>query len=363
MSIEVGVWRIDQGARLISLSGMDLEERLQQLVVNDISVVDPELMVIGREVTTPGGRIDVLAIDQNGNLAVVELKRDRTPREVVAQILDYASWVHGLTTLQIQDTFSDYQERYPASNGPVGINEALLSRFGSNPVELNASHRLIIVAAGLDPATERIVTYLREQFDMDINAVLFRVFVDDDRQYVTRAWLDDSGLFDDDEGPKSSTRRQWNGEFYVNFEEGDHRSWSDAMKHGFVSAGGGERYKRHMEKLSMGSLVWAYVPGKGYVGYGRVTAPAVRYDQFTVRIDDENIPITEAKEKGHLEAENPADVGYSQYFVRVEWVKAVSAGQAVREPGFFSNPNTVCAPTSEKWQFTIDFLKRRWSIQ
>ena len=120
MSIEVGIWRIDEGAQPISLSGMDLENRLQQMVVNDISIVDPQLMVIGREVTTPGGRIDVLAIDQNGNLAVVELKRDRTPREVVAQILDYASWVQDLTTLQIQDTFADYQERYPVSSGTNG---------------------------------------------------------------------------------------------------------------------------------------------------------------------------------------------------------------------------------------------------
>jgi hypothetical protein len=28
-----------------------------------------------------------------GRIHVIELKRDRTPREVVAQILDYGSWV------------------------------------------------------------------------------------------------------------------------------------------------------------------------------------------------------------------------------------------------------------------------------
>ena len=118
-----------------------------------------------------------------------------------------------------------------------------------------------------------------------------------------------------------------------------------------------------MEKLSLGSLVWAYVPGRGYVGYGRVTRSAVLYDQFTIKVEDDHIPITEAKEGGYLKAENPADVGYNQYFVGIEWIKAVDIGQAVKEPGFFSNPNTVCEPTSEKWQFTTDFLKRRWSIQ
>src|SRR3546814_10552761 len=59
---------------------------------------------IGREVTIEnGGRIDILAIDREGDLSIIELKRDRTPREVIAQVLDYASWVAGLTTKQVHD--------------------------------------------------------------------------------------------------------------------------------------------------------------------------------------------------------------------------------------------------------------------
>ena len=50
--------------------------------------------MIGREVETDfGGSIDILCIDAEGDLVIVELKRDRTPREVTAQALDYASWV------------------------------------------------------------------------------------------------------------------------------------------------------------------------------------------------------------------------------------------------------------------------------
>jgi RecB family endonuclease NucS len=60
-----------------------------------------EILVIGRQVASDfGGRIDLLGIDADGNLVIVELKRDRTPREIVAQVLDYASWVAGLTTRQ-----------------------------------------------------------------------------------------------------------------------------------------------------------------------------------------------------------------------------------------------------------------------
>jgi RecB family endonuclease NucS len=53
-----------------------------------------DLLIIGRDVTTTyGGSIDLLGIDAEGNLAILELKRDRTPRDIIAQVLDYASYV------------------------------------------------------------------------------------------------------------------------------------------------------------------------------------------------------------------------------------------------------------------------------
>lgn len=55
------------------------------------------LLVIGRQVRTPHGKfIDLLAMDAEGNLRVLENKRDKTPRDVVAQVLDYGSWVSTL---------------------------------------------------------------------------------------------------------------------------------------------------------------------------------------------------------------------------------------------------------------------------
>ncbi len=33
---------------------------------------------------------DLLGLDKDGNIVIVELKRGKTPREVVAQLLEYA---------------------------------------------------------------------------------------------------------------------------------------------------------------------------------------------------------------------------------------------------------------------------------
>ena len=99
MPDEVRLWQIgpDNSLREIERAALDLETRLQEWLARDISVLDPDLLVIGREVETDfGGYIDLLCIDSAGDLVVIELKRDRTPREITAQVLDYGSWVDGL---------------------------------------------------------------------------------------------------------------------------------------------------------------------------------------------------------------------------------------------------------------------------
>ena len=59
MSIEVAIWRIDEGLHPVSLDGMDYEQRLQDVIAADLSIVDPNLMVIGREVSTPYGGVSI----------------------------------------------------------------------------------------------------------------------------------------------------------------------------------------------------------------------------------------------------------------------------------------------------------------
>lgn len=49
--------------------------------------------MLDRQVETDYGTfIDILALDGEGVRHVIELKRDKTPRDIVAQALDYGSW-------------------------------------------------------------------------------------------------------------------------------------------------------------------------------------------------------------------------------------------------------------------------------
>src|SRR5699024_7131206 len=105
MPVEMGIWRIDgEGPRRLTASRLPSEATLENFLEQDPALLGTKLLVIGRQVRTPYGKfLDLLAIDADGNLHVLELKRDRTPREVVAQVLDYGSWVSTLGRDEIID--------------------------------------------------------------------------------------------------------------------------------------------------------------------------------------------------------------------------------------------------------------------
>lgn len=98
-------------------------------------------MIIGRQVPTDHGKfIDLLALDATGALIIIELKKDRTPREIVAQVLDYASWVRTLTTPEIYERAEKFLNKR--------LVTAFRERFGEAiPDRLNATHSMLIVAS------------------------------------------------------------------------------------------------------------------------------------------------------------------------------------------------------------------------
>ncbi len=253
----------------VTFGSIDSEAKLEETLAKEISILSPKLMLIGRQIPTAYGKfIDMLAIDVEGNLSVIELKRDQTAREVVAQVLDYASWVENLS-------YDDIAEIYAEKNGGRELEKGFAEAFdGNTPEKLNQNHELIIVASDLDPSTERIIGYLSDNYGVPLNAVFFRYFKDGEREYLTRTWLVDPR---EAEAKASGTRKQkgrepWNGrDFYVSLGDGRHRTWEDCEKYGFISGGGGKWYSQTLDLLFPGARVFVNIPGTGYVGcwYGQ----------------------------------------------------------------------------------------------
>lgn len=190
MPAEVRLWKVESGdvLRELTRGSLDLEARLETWLDLDIGVLSRELLVIGRQVETDyGGFIDLLCLDRNGDAVVVELKRDKTPREVTAQVLDYASWVRELSNEQI----TRIANAYLAGKGEQDLSKAFRERFGIElPEVLNEDHSLLIVGSSIDASSERIIRYLSDVHGVKINAVTFNYFADPSgSEHIARIFL------------------------------------------------------------------------------------------------------------------------------------------------------------------------------
>ncbi|MBW4488894.1 MAG: DUF91 domain-containing protein [Trichocoleus desertorum ATA4-8-CV12] len=357
MPIEVGIWRLGDKPEKVVMSAIDSEIRLEDALTKDLSILSPQLMLIGRQIPTAYGKfIDILAMDMSGYLSIIELKRNRTPREVVAQLLDYASWVQTLSYEAIAKTYSD-------KNQNKKIEEGFDEAFGmSLPEQINQAHELIVVSSELDTSTERIISYLSDNDGVPVNAVFFRFFRDNDREYLTRTWLTEPEEVER-KASKSKSRKggeSWNGrDFYISLGEGEHRTWDDCQRYGFISGGQGKWYNQTLKLLFPGARVFVNIPKTGYVGVGTVKESPLPIKDFKVVIDSQEIPILNAPLKAINMKENVNNPDLCEYLVRIEWIKTFPKGKAYWEKGFFAIQHTACRLTNT---FTIERLAKHFGL-
>jgi hypothetical protein len=130
---------------------------------------------------------------------IVELKRDSTPREAIAQSLDYASWL---------DALSGEQFRELAKNSVKGsLEDAFSELFLNDLQEIDCQkHRILLVAPKLDAAAERIINYLAERYGIGINAVFFKYAKIGSEEILARSMLVSEEVSKDRRSPASKAR-------------------------------------------------------------------------------------------------------------------------------------------------------------
>lgn len=353
MPIQTSLWKVGAAPQELKQSILESERLLEEMIVASPRMLSDEWMIIGRQESTGyGGIIDLLAIAPDSSLVLIELKRDKTPRDVVAQSLDYASWVE---RLQPQDISSIYA-RY--SNGK-NLGTEFVNRFGSSLDEdnLNSSHQIIIVASSLDSSTERIIGYLSDR-DIPINVLCFQVFESENGQYISRSWLIDPAETQVNAVSRPDAHAEpWNGEFYHSFGDGSERSWDDAVEYGFICAGGGSWYSRTLQLLAPGDRVWVKIPGAGFVGVAKVLGRVEPAKSFQVNTSAGMKPVLEVAKRAGYHEQFVDDSQNCEYFVPVKWLQTVPLKNAVQEVGMFGNQNSICKPTAPRWRQTVDRLK------
>jgi len=333
------------------------EHELEETLHTNIDLLDPNWLVIGRQVKTKNGKfLDLLCMDRDEDLVVVELKKDLTPREVTAQVIEYASYMAEQKSEDLGKIYSDYSAKYLEHD--ESLNEAYCKKFGADLDDelVNQKVKMVIVAAKMDDGTEHIIQYLRNTYDVDINILFFQVFQHGEDRLLSRVWFEED--MELDEAPRPTG--DWNGEFYVSFGSGERR-WEDAVKYGFISAGGGIWYSKTLKKLHAGDRIWVNIPHTGYVGVGTVTGESMQASHAVLNINGKSQAMSDLKLLGDYfySADDPS---CAEYIVPVTWIKTFPKDKATKEIGFFGNQNTVCCPETSKWQYTIERLKKLWNI-
>jgi hypothetical protein len=163
---------------------LELESHLEDWLENSPPALAQEpILWIGRQTSASIEEStifpDLLGLDAEGNLIIVELKRDEAPREVVAQLLEYAAWANELSEQQIQEIAEDYFENGEEFKGKH-FQDVFKDVFDIPDTDevppLNRNLRLYIVAGSIPAGVARVCRFLRTSQGMDINCINISIY-------------------------------------------------------------------------------------------------------------------------------------------------------------------------------------------
>jgi len=177
------MYKVDiEDRRLIALapksfSDLGVLERfdIQEWIEKTPSILGQELLVVAKELPLRSGiRLDLLAVNNQADLVVIELKRGESDRDVEWQAIKYASYCSNF----LPDEIFTYYAQYLESD----TDEAQLSIEEFIDVELerlNKSQQIILVAREFHPDVVSAVLWLRDN-GVEIKCVRLRPYVDND---------------------------------------------------------------------------------------------------------------------------------------------------------------------------------------
>tara|TARA_R110001583_G_scaffold68440_3_gene194674 strand:- start:23 stop:1186 length:1164 start_codon:yes stop_codon:yes gene_type:complete len=165
--------------------GFTERKHLQEWLAHEPSALGEELLIIQKEFDgfdDTRERLDLLALDKDGNLVIIENKLDDSGRDVVWQSLKYASYCASLTKLQIVEIFQQYINRYEkkandSESAPADASSQICEFLDApdlDEVKLNLgnSQRLMMVAANFRKEVTSTALWLLGQ---GINIQCFKV--------------------------------------------------------------------------------------------------------------------------------------------------------------------------------------------
>ncbi len=138
--------------------GIRERDNLQEWLAHEPSALGEDLLIIQKEFAgfdDTRERLDLLALDKDGNLVIIENKLDDSGRDVVWQAIKYASYCASLKKAEIVEIFRQYLDDHVqevSGGGRVDASSRICEFMNASDldeVQLNLGHsqRIIMVAA------------------------------------------------------------------------------------------------------------------------------------------------------------------------------------------------------------------------
>lgn len=174
MSTEIKVWQINgKSMTLLETTMLSAGKKepvdLQPWIKSNPAILGEDVLIIGEGTSTASGPLDLLGIDRSGNCVIIELKRDRLPREVLAQAVDYASDIATWDNDKLNEVCLKYTKQQLGDY----LNEHFHD-FDFQDVSLNQVQRILLVGTSIDDSLRRMIEWLSDKYGLIINAAILK---------------------------------------------------------------------------------------------------------------------------------------------------------------------------------------------
>lgn len=174
------LFTLDEKGKMIPYKEIKFKDENRESDLETLLETNPEyffegskILNIGRQITTNlNSVIDLLGIDKTGNTVVVELKRNKTSRDTIAQLLEYASFVENLDYSQLNEIHQNY------SGEDISLEDYHQQYFqneSDEKVSFNKFSKLVIVAQEITKVIKQTAQFLRKK-GLDIYCLEFGYF-------------------------------------------------------------------------------------------------------------------------------------------------------------------------------------------
>ncbi|HDH12592.1 MAG TPA: DUF91 domain-containing protein [Nitrospirae bacterium] len=158
-----------------TFSSLNLKERfdIQEWINKTPDILGEDLLIISKELILPSDkRLDLLAIDKQGALVIIELKRDDSGSNTEWQAIKYTSYCSNFT----QDEIFEYFAEYLGSDADKA--QATIEEFIDAEIkDINDTQRIILVSKEFHSEVAAAVLWLRD-YGIDIECIRLSPHID-----------------------------------------------------------------------------------------------------------------------------------------------------------------------------------------